>query len=119
MAEVMMTRLRFGFLDHMVVCGLLVVVTLTGCVSVEKTEEGEAAPPPLPPETARVMLDADERSAEVYVNGEFRGTSPLRVHLPAGTHTIEFKLKGFQTWKRELVVVGGNDTTINARMQKE
>jgi hypothetical protein len=98
---------------------LLMMITVTGCVSVQKTGEGEPAPPPPPPETARVMLDADQRAAEIYVNGEFRGTSPLRVRLPAGTHTIEFKVRGFQTWKRELVVVGGNDTGVNARMQKE
>ena len=97
--------------------GLFLIVTLAGCVSVKKTGQGETAPPP--PELANVMLDSDQRAAEVYVNGEFRGTAPFNLNLPAGTHTIEFKLRGYQTWKRELVVVGGNDTRVFARMQPE
>lgn len=114
-----MTSARSRLFIHSVVCGLLVCAALTGCVSVQKTGQEDSTQPPPPAETARVMLDADQRSAEIYVNGEFRGTSPLRVRLPSGTHTIEFKLQGFQTWKRELVVAGGNDTVINARMQRE
>jgi hypothetical protein len=98
---------------------LLVMIVATGCVSVQKSGQGESAPPPPPPELANVMLDSDQRAAEVYVNGEFRGTAPLNLNLPAGTHTIEFKLRGYQTWKRELVVVGGNDTRVAARMQQE
>ena len=112
-----MTGLRPGSFGRKVMCGLLMIVGLTGCVSVQKTGQGEPAPPPPPPETANVMLDSNLRSVEVYVNGEFRGTTPFNLHLPAGTHTIEFKLQGYQTWKRELVVVGGNDTRVAAKMQ--
>ena len=66
-----------------------------------------------------VMFDADHRYAEVYVNGEFRGTVPVNLHLPAGTHVIEIKLQGFQTWKRELVVIAGDDTRVAATLQPE
>jgi hypothetical protein len=111
-----MTISRFGF-NGRVVAGLMVVLalSLTACVSVK--ESGNQ--PPAPPEMSSVMFDADHRYAEVYVNGEFRGTAPVNLHLPAGTHVIEFKLQGYQTWKRELVVVAGNDTRVAATLKPE
>jgi hypothetical protein len=94
---------------------VLLALSLTACVSVK--ESGNQ--PPAPPAMSSVKFDADRRFAEVYVNGEFRGTAPVNLHLPAGTHVIEFKLQGFQTWKRELVVVAGNDTRVAATLQPE
>ena len=115
-----MTSNRIGFRSIAIAAGMVLIVLLgsTGCVSVQKTGQGDSVPPP-PPEMASVRLESDQRDAEVYINGEFRGTAPFSLSLPAGTHTIEFKLKGFQTWKRELVVVGGSDTRVAARMQQE
>ena len=108
---------RSGFDSRFAAAGLVVLLalSLTACVSVK--ESGNQ--PPAPPAMSSVMFDADHRFAEVYVNGEFRGTAPVNLHLPAGTHVIEFKLQGFQTWKRELVVVAGNDTRVAATLQPE
>jgi hypothetical protein len=112
-----MTISRSRINGRFVVAGLMVslAVSLCACVSV-KESGNQDAPPPL---MSSVMFDADHRYAEVYVNGEFRGTAPVNLHLPAGTHVIEFKLQGFQTWKRELVVVAGNDTRVAAVLQPE
>ena len=57
--------------------------------------------------------------AEVYINGQFRGTTPFTVHLTTGTHTIEFRFEGYQAWSRELAVVAGNDTRLKANMVPE
>ena len=65
------------------------------------------------------QLDASPRNAEVYVDGEFRGTAPVTLQLPAGTHEVEFKLAGFTTWSRALVVVAGDDTRVTATLQPE
>jgi hypothetical protein len=65
------------------------------------------------------MFDANYRSAEVYVDGEFRGTTPVNLHLAPGTHVVEFKLQGHKTWKRELLVVAGNDTRVAATLKPE
>ena len=113
-----MTISRSRINGRFVVAGLtmLLAVSLSACVSVKESGNQDAPPPPV---TTSVMFDADHRFAEVYVNGEFRGTAPVNLHLPAGTHVIEFKLKGFQTWKRELVVVAGNDTRVAAILQPE
>lgn len=110
-----MTISRLGFDNRFAAAGLMVLLalSLTACVSVQKSGDRDAPPPVM----TSVMFDADHRYAEVYVNGEFRGTAPVNLQLPAGTHVIEFRLQGFQTWKRELVVVAGNDTRVAATLQ--
>jgi hypothetical protein len=89
----------------------------TGCVSVQKSGNQEPAPPP--PPTTGVDFQSSPESAEVFVNGEFRGSTPVRLNLAAGTHTIELRLPGFETWTRELVVVAGDETRVAARLERE
>ena len=103
--------------SHVAVGLLLVTLTLAGCVSVQKTGEQEPVPPP--PPTTGVEFRSSPESAEVFVNGEFRGSTPVRLNLTAGTHKIEFRLPGFETWERELVVVAGDDTRVAARLERE
>ena len=114
-----MTISRSVSRGRFVAFGLMVfmAVALTACVSVKKSGNEDSPSPP--PEMTSVMFDANYRHAEVYVNGEFRGTAPVNLHLAAGTHVVEIKLQGFQTWKRELVVVAGNDTRVAAVLQPE
>ena len=50
----------------------------------------DPVPEPMPPDPARLgtlMVNAS-RAAAVYVDGQRRGTTPLRIELPAGTYQI-------------------------------
>jgi len=96
---------------------LLLIVIMAGCVSVK--ESGTKVSAPAPPPTTSVAFHSDPANAEVYVNGEFRGTAPLSLHLAAGTQKVELRLDGFQIWERELTVVAGNDTRVAATLQPE
>ena len=93
---------------------LLLIVIMAGCVSVKESGTKVSAPPP---PTTSVAFHSDPQNAEVYVNGEFRGTAPLSLHLAAGAYKVELRLEGFQIWERELVVVAGNDTRVAATLQ--
>jgi hypothetical protein len=66
-----------------------------------------------------VEFESSPGSAEVYVDGEFRGSTPVRLQLAAGTHRVEIRLPGFQSWSRDLVVVAGDDTRVAARLEQE
>jgi len=112
-----MTICRGGYDSRFAAAGLVVLMALSFAACVSVKESGNQ--PPAPPAMTSVMFDADHRFAEVYVDGEFRGTTPVNLRLPAGTHVVEFKLHGFQTWKRELVVVAGNDTRVAATLQPQ
>ena len=93
----------------------LIATVMPGCVSVQKSGKPETPPPP----SAGVSFSSEPSSAEIYVNGEFRGTAPVTLHLSAGTHAVEFRLAGFTTWSRTLVVVAGDDTRVTATLQPE
>ena len=100
--------------DFALVVLVLIALAFSGCVSVQKT--GEKTPTP-PPETTAVSFHSVPEDAEVYINGQFRGTTPVTLHLAAGTHAIEIRLAGYQIWSRELVVVAGDDTRVAATLQ--
>jgi hypothetical protein len=95
---------------------VLVVTVMPGCVSVQKSGDQDT---PSPQGLAAVSFDSTANRAEVYVDGQFRGTAPVTLQLTAGTHTVAFKLAGFTTWSRELVVVAGDDTRVTAALQPE
>jgi len=99
------------------VAALFLVLVLPACVSVQKSGDPESAPPP--PPTTSVNFNSEPGNAEVYVNGQFRGTTPVNLHLAAGTHKVELRLAGYRGWERELVVVAGDDTRVAATLQPE
>ena len=96
---------------------LLLIIIMAGCVSVKESGTKVSAPAPAPQPTTSVAFHSDPQNAEVYVNGEFRGTAPLSLHLAAGANKVELRLEGFQIWERELTVVAGNDTRVAATLQ--
>ena len=114
-----MTISRFGFRTYCIAVGMTVLMLLgvIGCVSVKESGTKVSTPPP--PPTTSVAFHSNPNNAEVYVNGEFRGTAPLSLHLAAGAHKVELRLNGFQVWERELTVVAGNDTRVAATLQPE
>ena len=95
---------------------LLMVLALPACVSVQKTGEKSASEAPA---TTRVSFHSNPANGEVSIDGEFRGTASVVLHLSPGNHKIEIKLDGYQTWSRDLTVVAGNDTRVSATLQPE
>jgi hypothetical protein len=94
---------------------LVGAAVLAACVSVR--ESGDQ--PAQDPQVVSVRFEAIPDTAEVHVDGEFRGTAPVTLLLAPGTHAVELRLAGYQSWSRELVVVAGNDTRVAARLQPE
>ena len=66
-----------------------------------------------------VRFESAPDNAEVFVDGVFRGTTHVTLFLAPGTHVVEFRLAGHESWSRDLVVVAGNDTRVAARLQPE
>jgi len=113
-----MTICQSGFHRHGVAVGLTVLMILatTACVSVKESGSKVSAPPA---PTSSVAFRSVPEDAEVFVDGQFRGTTPVALHLAAGSHKVELRLDGFQIWERELTVVAGNDTRVAATLQPE
>jgi hypothetical protein len=97
-------------------------------VVVDKTErvstDGRVttpSPPAAPPVSgaAEISIESSVPNADVYVDGQFVGNSPLpKYRLLAGMHTIEVRALGFQTWRRELAVTADATSRVVAQLEK-
>lgn len=88
----------------LVVCGAI----LSGCTD---------NPPALDPETGSVRILSSPPGAEVYLNGEYRGTTPATISgIPAGTHSLELRADGYDRWTSPVIVQRGGLANISAAL---
>lgn len=60
-----------------------------------------------------VTIASDPSGAEIYVDAKFVGQTPSTIHLAAGSHLIEVKSQGKQTWARDLEVLNDSQLTLH------
>jgi len=56
-------------------------------------------------ELVPVTIDSDPRNADVVIDGQFRGTTPLILQLPKRPLVIVLKRQNYQTWERQVEAV--------------
>jgi len=66
----------------------------------------------LEPGWAEVSFATEPAGADVIVNGELIGFTPLRAELLQGASDVTLKLAGFKAWQDDLVVTAGEDITL-------
>jgi formylglycine-generating enzyme required for sulfatase activity len=66
--------------------------------------ERQALNVPLTPNWAPVALATEPAGAEVFVDGELLGTTPLTMELGAGERQLEAKLGGYNAWQAAVTV---------------
>lgn len=72
------------------------------------------------PDLAAVPIDvlSEPADGEVYVDGTFVGTTPLRnFRLSAGTHQVEVRRTGYSHWARQMLVQAGTPVTLRATLE--
>jgi hypothetical protein len=63
-------------------------------------------------------IESAPLGAEVYVDGDFVGTTPIaELSLTVGKHDVELRKKGFTPWKRPLSVSAGARATVAAELE--
>jgi formylglycine-generating enzyme required for sulfatase activity len=60
--------------------------------------------PALVPGWAEVTIKSEPAGAQVLVNGESRGATPLTTQIMAGNHPLELRLEGFKPWTTDVQV---------------
>lgn len=70
----------------------------------------------LAPSDANVEITSTPDSADIEIDGAFRGNSPSTVTLPPGDHTIVVRKPGFQNWERTVHVTSGS-IKVRAELQ--
>lgn len=66
-----------------------------------------------------ISVISSPEGADVSVDGAFVGNSPENLKLSPGKHTISVVLEGYKSWTRDLTVLSGADTKLNASLQKQ
>jgi ABC-type microcin C transport system permease subunit YejE len=59
-----------------------------------------------------VQFNSRPDYAELYVDGEFVGSTDLALRLTPGKHVVEMRRDGYETWCRELSVTPDNSTRV-------
>lgn len=72
--------------------------------------------PPATPVYGTLNITSSPSGAEAYVDGQFVGFTPVRFGTTAGSHSIELRASGYQTFSSSVSVAGGGTTPVNANL---
>ncbi|WP_457631144.1 PEGA domain-containing protein [Oceanithermus sp.] len=75
---------------------------------------GRRTPPP--PTTGTLDVSSNPSGAKVYIDGAYRGRTPLTIGLNPGTHDVELRLPGYQTYRVRVQVRAGQTSRVSPRL---
>jgi hypothetical protein len=82
---------------------IFVCILLAGCVTDQPAESGT------------LQLTSSPTGAEIYLDSQYRGTTPSTISdVVPGSHTIEFRMKGYKSWKSAVTIPSGTSNYIGA-----
>jgi PEGA domain len=64
-------------------------------------------------QSGSVLIASDPPGADIYIDSKFVGQSPSTIHLASGSHRVEVKLQGRQSWSRDLEVLQESQLTLH------
>jgi hypothetical protein len=77
---------------------------------------GERAP--VPPAGAEVAVTSEPGGADIYVDGQYEGSTPSQLSMIAGEHAVRVARPGYRDWERKVRVSAGAKKSINAVLEK-
>jgi formylglycine-generating enzyme required for sulfatase activity len=76
----------------------------TADVTVEGLGKTQTFKPQLVPGWGVVTVTSEPAGAQLLVNGEPRGVTPVKAEIMAGAHPVELRLEGFKPWTTDIQV---------------
>jgi hypothetical protein len=70
-------------------------------------------------EPGTVTVQSWPEGADVSVDGAFVGNAPADLKLPPGKHTVSVASAGYKPWSRDITVLAGSSTNLNATLDKQ
>ncbi len=67
--------------------------------------------PPTGGGVTSISVTSDPTGATITIGGEFKGTTPLQISVPAGSHEVIVELDGFAAQTRTVQLIGGTTKT--------
>ncbi|MDI6860464.1 MAG: PEGA domain-containing protein [Caldisericia bacterium] len=65
-----------------------------------------------------VLIIKSTPSANVYINGKYRGTTPLKINLPEGEYTLSLILEGYEKYEKVVKVYSEKEEVIEVNLKK-
>ncbi|MDA8121370.1 MAG: serine/threonine protein kinase [Deltaproteobacteria bacterium] len=80
--------------------------------------DNTAASVPLQAPARRALLKVESTppGAQVFIDGTFRGNSPVREELPEGKHEVRLTLAGHQEWEAQVQLAPESETPLEVRL---
>jgi hypothetical protein len=66
-----------------------------------------------------VTVSTTPAGADISVDGNFVGNAPADLKLPPGKHSVAVSLDGFKTWSRDITILAGSKTNLEAMLEKQ
>lgn len=66
-----------------------------------------------------LTVTSTPEAAEVYSDGNFVGTTPAKLKLKSGKHTIRVAFTGYKEWSREVTVPPGSELNLASALEKQ
>ena len=71
-----------------------------------------------PSSTATITVESTPAGADIEVDGNYLGNTPLTLTLTPGTHEITVKKKGFTPWDKNMNLADGSQT-VTAKLEQK
>jgi len=82
-------------------------------------EPAPESPPPIPPIGKAVLhVTSNPAGAKVYVDGSYKGDTPLDVYVEPGTHTVKVELEGYVPQERTITCEEGKTYEVSFNLTK-
>lgn len=65
---------------------------------------------------AGISLKSNPVGAQVYVNGEFQGSTPMQIKLPMGKHAVRLTLPDYHEWEAQIHLTEEGETPLFVRL---
>ncbi len=88
-------------------------------VTISNSSDRVSEPPkPHQAEAVNIEISSEPSGAEIYVDGIFSSSTPSKLSLSQGEHSIRVSRPGFKDWERRVVVDSTSSKTLNAILDK-
>lgn len=88
---------------------VIILILATGC-----TTKVPDARPSAEPATGSIDISSTPQGAEVYLDGIYKGTTPVRIiDVPGGSHILELRHRDYTSWSKTLEISGGTKMYVD------
>ncbi|ACX72849.1 PEGA domain protein [Methanocaldococcus vulcanius M7] len=68
---------------------------------------------------ATIYIESEPSDANVFINGEYKGITPLKLQLEEGTYNIKIKKDGYNEYVEKITLKPGDSKEISVGLAKE